>query len=129
MQNQEHAMGTSPIFGLLMKMSIPPMVSMLIQSLYNIVDSVFVAQLSEDALTAVSLAFPLQNLVLAFAVGLGVAVNALMAKALGAKDSQSVQDAATHGLLLTGVHAVFFVGLGLFLQARFYPCFRPATRF
>lgn len=67
MQNQEHAMGTSPNFWLLMKMSIPPMVSMLIQSLYNIVDSVFVAQLSEDALTAVSLAFPLQNLVLAFA--------------------------------------------------------------
>lgn len=118
MQNQEHAMGTSPIFGLLMKMSIPPMVSMLIQSLYNIVDSVFVAQLSEDALTAVSLAFPLQNLVLAFAVGLGVAVNALMAKALGAKDSQSVQDAchpraAAHGGacgFLCRAGAVFYPG-------------------
>jgi putative MATE family efflux protein len=126
MQKQENAMGTRPIFGLLMKMSIPPMISMLIQSMYNIVDSIFVAQIGEDALTAVSLAFPLQNLALAFAVGLGVAVNALIAKALGAKDKEGVQIAATHGLLLTGIHSLFFVGLGLFFTRPFLSMFSPS---
>ena len=85
MKQSENQMGTKAIFPLLMGMSVPPMISMLIQSLYNIVDSIFVAKLGEEALTAVSLAYPLQNLVLAVAVGLGVATNAAIARNLGAK--------------------------------------------
>ena len=77
MKQSENQMGTKAIFPLLMGMSVPPMISMLIQSLYNIVDSIFVAKLGEEALTAVSLAYPLQNLVLAVAVGLGVATQRL----------------------------------------------------
>ena len=68
----KNPMESKPVFPLLMSMAVPPMVSMLIQSMYNIVDSIFVARLGEEALTAVSLAYPLQNLVLAVAVGLGV---------------------------------------------------------
>lgn len=89
--NQEYdMMAHKPIFPLLMKMAIPPMISMLIQSMYNIIDSIFVAKLGEEALTALSLAFPLQNLSLAFSVGLGVAINALIAKSLGASDENKL---------------------------------------
>lgn len=94
MKQSENQMGTKAIFPLLMGMSVPPMISMLIQSLYNIVDSIFVAKLGEEALTAVSLAYPLQNLVLAVAVGLGVATNAAIARNLGAKKSEEANDAA-----------------------------------
>lgn len=85
MKQEHNTMANKPIFPLLMKMAIPPMLSMLIQSMYNIIDSIFVAKLGEKALTALSLAFPLQNLSLAFSVGLGVAINALIAQNLGAK--------------------------------------------
>ena len=78
-------MGTMPIGRLLFNMSLPMMVSMLVQALYNIVDSIFVAKLSENALTAVSLAFPLQMLLIAVATGTGVGMNALLSRALGAK--------------------------------------------
>ena len=81
----ENKMGTMPIGRLLFNMSLPMMVSMLVQALYNIVDSIFVAKLSENALTAVSLAFPLQMLLIAFATGTGVGMNALLSRALGAK--------------------------------------------
>lgn len=76
-------MGVRPVFPLLMSMAFPPMISMLIQSLYNIVDGMYVAQYSQDALTAVSLAFPIQNLILAVAVGAGVGVNSYIARKLG----------------------------------------------
>ena len=81
----KNPMESKLVFPLLMSMAVPPMVSMLIQSMYNIVDSIFVARLGEEALTAVSLAYPLQNLVLAVAVGLGVGANAGIARNLGAK--------------------------------------------
>lgn len=81
----ENKMGTMPIGRLLFNMSLPMMVSMLVQALYNIVDSIFVAKLSENALTAVSLAFPLQMLLIAVATGTGVGMNALLSRALGAK--------------------------------------------
>ena len=81
----ENKMGTMPIGRLLFNMSLPMMVSMLVQALYNIVDSIFVAKLSENALTAVSLAFPLQMLLVAVATGTGVGMNALLSRALGAK--------------------------------------------
>lgn len=88
MEATENRMGTKPLFPLLVSMALPPMVSMLIQSLYNIVDSIFVARLSEQALAAVSLVFPLQNLSLAFSVGMGVGLNSCIARRLGAKQQK-----------------------------------------
>ena len=109
-----NAMGTRPVLPLLLSMSVPPMISMLIQSMYNVVDSIFVARLSQNALTAVSLAFPLQNLVLAVAVGLGVGLNACIARSLGAGDPEKANDAAAHGLVFTTIHALLFVLVGVF---------------
>lgn len=82
---RENKMGTMPVPKLLITMSLPMMISMLVQALYNIVDSMFVAQLSEDALTAVSLAFPIQTLMIAVASGTGVGINALLSRNLGEK--------------------------------------------
>ena len=87
---KENKMGTMPIPKLLFTMSLPLILSMLVQALYNIVDSVFVAQINENALTAVSLAFPIQNLMIAVASGTGVGVNALLSKSLGEKDMDKV---------------------------------------
>lgn len=84
----ENKMGTMPIGKLLFNMSLPMMISMLVQALYNIVDSIFVAKLSENALTAVSLAFPLQTLLIAVGTGTGVGMNALLSKSLGEKKFQ-----------------------------------------
>ena len=105
-------MGIKPVFSLLVSMSVPPMISMLIQSLYNIVDSMFVARLSQDALTAVSLVFPLQNLVLAVAVGTGIGLNACVAKSLGEKNRQEADLAATQGAILTVFHIILFILVG-----------------
>lgn len=113
-ENSIHMMESKNIFHLLLSMAIPPMLSMLIQSLYNIVDSIFVAQLGEEALTAVSIAFPLQNLVLAVAVGLGVGINACMAINMGAKNKEEVNKTATNGIVLTLFHSFLFVIIGLF---------------
>ena len=82
-QVQENKMGTAPVLRLIIAMSLPAMFSMLIQALYNIVDSYFVAQISESALTAVSLAFPIQTLMIAVGVGTGVGINSLVARRLG----------------------------------------------
>ena len=82
----ENKMGVMPLNRLLISMSVPMMISMLVQALYNIVDSMFVAQLSENALTAVSLAFPAQNLMIAVATGTGVGVNAALSRNLGEKE-------------------------------------------
>ena len=82
----ENKMGTMPVGRLVLNMSLPMMISMLVQALYNIVDSVFVAMLSENALTAVSMAFPLQTLLIAVGAGTGVGMNALLSKSLGEKN-------------------------------------------
>ena len=111
------------IFSLLLTMSIPPMISMLIMSLYNIVDSYYVAQISNDALTAVSLAFPLQNICLAISVGIGVAINATMAKSLGEKNSELTNKIATHGFVFTGIHSIIFVIFGLVFARPFVVLF------
>ena len=123
MNKQIKAMGERPVLPLLITMSVPPMLSMLIQSMYNIVDSIFVAQLGEKALTAVSLAFPLQNLVLSVAVGLGVGVNAAIARNLGAGDKKEAEKAAAHGLALTAIHSILFVLIGIFLTVPFLKMF------
>ena len=119
--NQEYdMMAHKPIFPLLMKMAIPPMISMLIQSMYNIIDSIFVAKLGEEALTALSLAFPLQNLSLAFSVGLGVAINALIAKSLGASDEKQANYISDHGIFLAILHSLLFVFIGIYLMKPFF---------
>ena len=120
---QANPMGTRKVYPLLITMSLPPMISMLIQSMYNVVDSIFVAKLGEDALTAVSLAFPMQNLVLALAVGLGVGMNASIARNLGAGKKADANSSASHGMLLAGLHSLLFVILGLFFTRPFIQMF------
>ncbi|MFR1832158.1 MAG: MATE family efflux transporter [Lachnospiraceae bacterium] len=122
-QAETNPMGTQKVYPLLITMSLPPMISMLIQSLYNVVDSIFVAKLGENALTAVSLAFPMQNLVLALAVGLGVGMNASIARNLGAGKPADANLSASHGILLAGIHSLFFVILGLFFTGPFIRMF------
>ena len=97
-------MGTRPVLPLLVSMSLPAITSMLIQSLYNVVDSIFVARVSNDALTAVSLAYPLQNMVLAVAVGFGVGANAYIARNLGEGNQRNVDRAASMGMVFTTIH-------------------------
>lgn len=100
---QENKMGVMPINKLLISMSCPMMVSMLVQALYNIVDSIFVGKYNPDALTAVSLAFPIQSLMISFAVGTGVGINSLLARRLGEKRFDDVNKAAVNGLFVTAV--------------------------
>ena len=96
----ENIMGTMDVNPLLIKLSIPMMISMLVQALYNVVDSIFVARVSENALTAVSLAFSLQNLMFAVGIGTGVGVNALLSKSLGEKNQSRANKTAENGLFL-----------------------------
>lgn len=107
-------MGEMPVKKLLLNMGIPMMISMLVQALYNIVDGIFVAQISENALTAVSMAFPMQNLIIAFAVGNGVGINANLSKALGSGDPKKANSAAENGLFLQGLSYLLFLILGIF---------------
>ena len=103
-------MGTMEINPLLIKLSVPMMVSMLVQALYNVVDSVFVSHVSESALTAVSLAFSLQNVMIAVGVGTGVGVNALLSKSLGEKNQERANKTAENGIFLALCsYAAFFV--------------------
>ena len=117
---QENKMGAMPVNRLLISMSLPMMISMLVQALYNIIDSIFVSRINENALTAVSLAFPLQSLMIAFGVGTGVGINALLSRALGEKDSEKVNKAAVNGIFLDGVNFVIFLLIGLFATTPFY---------
>ena len=100
---RENKMGIMPVNKLLLNMAVPMIVSMLVQALYNVVDSVFVAKLSEDALNAVSLAFPVQNLMISVGVGTGVGINALLSRSLGQKEQDKVDRTAMNGLLLAAI--------------------------
>ena len=113
-------MGVMPVNRLLITMSVPMMLAMLVQALYNVVDSVFVSQLSEDALNAVSLAFPIQNIMIALAVGTGVGVNALLSKSLGEQDYERANRTAEHGVLLAAITCVVFMVAGTLLARPFY---------
>lgn len=117
---QENKMGTMPIGKLLASMAIPMMISMLVQALYNVVDSIYVSQLSENALNSVSLAFPLQNLMIAMGAGTGVGMNALLSRSLGAKDQESVDRSANTGLLLYFLCAIIFALVGIFVTKPFF---------
>ena len=109
----ENKMGTMPINKLLVNISLPMVVSMLVQALYNIVDSVFVAQIDEYALTAVSLAFPLQNFMIAVAAGTGVGVNALLSKRLGEQRLDEANLAAGNSVFLAGCNYLLFLLIGI----------------
>ena len=117
---KENKMGVMPVGRLLVSMSLPIMISMLVQALYNVVDSMFVARVSENALTALSMAFPIQNLMIAVAVGLGVGLNAVLSRALGAKDTKGVNRAATCGIMLLAICAVLFMVAGMFVVRPFF---------
>ena len=109
----ENIMGTMDVNPLLIKLSIPMMISMLVQALYNVVDSIFVARVSENALTAVSLAFSLQNMMFAVGIGTGVGVNALLSKSLGEKNQSRANKTAENGLFLALCSYLVFLVLGL----------------
>lgn len=115
----ENKMGTKPIPSLLVSMSLPIMISMLVQALYNIVDSIFVAKLGENALTAVSLIFPIQNLMIATAAGTGVGMNAILSRCLGAKDTAQANRTAQNGVLLGVLNFVIFALIGIFFSRTF----------
>ena len=117
---QENKLGTMPIGRLLTVMSIPMMISFFIQALYNVVDSIFVAQISENALTAVSIAFPMQNIITAIGVGTGVGVNALVPRYLGQRRQKDAEKIANVAMFLSLCYCIVFVVVGLFLVEPYY---------
>ena len=117
---RENKMGTMPENKLLISMAVPMMLSMLVQALYNVVDSIFVSRISEDALTAVSLAFPVQNLLIALGTGTGVGINALLSKSLGEKNQKLANKVAHNGILLMLFSAIACALFGVFGSRWFF---------
>lgn len=117
---KENKMGVMPIPKLLLTMSLPMIISMIVQALYNVVDSIFVSQINENALTAVSLAFPIQNLMIAVASGTGVGVNALLSRSLGEKNYDQADKAANNSILLALIGFAVFALFGLFGSRIFF---------
>jgi putative MATE family efflux protein len=117
---EENKMGIMPINKLIISMSIPMMVSMLIQALYNIVDGIYVSRLGENALTAVSLAFPVQNLMIAVGTGTGVGINSLLSRSLGEKNKDRVDKTAVNGIFLIFVSSILFSLFGIFFVRAFF---------
>ena len=117
---QENKMGVMSEGKLLMNMALPMIASMLVQALYNVVDSIFVSQVSESAVTALSLAFPIQNMQIGFAVGIGVGVNSLLSKSLGERNQEAANRAAGNGLILMLIITVLFMAFGLFGVRPYY---------
>ncbi len=122
MSDQQNKMGTMPVGRLLFNMALPVTVSMLFQALYNVVDSYFVSQLplSQDALNAVSLSFPMQTLLIGFSIGTGVGMSALISRALGEKKPERADEVAGTGLFLYGCLAVFFSLIGFLFAGKFF---------
>ncbi|MEG1477720.1 MAG: MATE family efflux transporter, partial [Oscillospiraceae bacterium] len=123
MERKENIMGTKPINGLLMGMAFPIMLSMLVQALYNIVDSIFVAKIGEDALTAVSLAFPIQSLMISVAVGTAVGINALLSRRLGEKKHKEAEAVADNGIFLSVLMWIGFAIFGMVCSEWFFSSF------
>jgi putative MATE family efflux protein len=123
----ENKMGVLPIRRLLITMSAPMMISMLVQALYNVVDSMFVAQINENALTAVSLAFPLQNFMIAVAAGTGVGINALLSKSLGEKNTANANKAARNGIFLALLSCMAFIMFGFLGVRSFFKALTNVT--
>ena len=116
------------ILPLVLSMSLPMMLSMLVNSLYNIVDCFFVAQISEQAMTALSLVYPLQLLETAIAVGFGIGMNAAAAYYLGAKEQQRADDIVTSGLILSLLHGVILMAAALLLHRHMFSCLQKMKR-
>lgn len=116
----ENKMGVVSVGKLLFSMAVPMMISMLVQAFYNVVDSIFVARISENALNAVSLAFPLQNLMIAFGTGTAVGMNALLSRSLGAKNQDDADRAANTAIFLAICNSVVFALVGIFLAKPFF---------
>lgn len=116
---KENKMGAMPVNKLLITMALPIVISMLIQALYNVVDSIFVAKINEDALTALSLAFPIQNLIIAAATGLGVGINALLSKKLGEKNFDYANKVACNGIIIELCAFIIFLIIGIFAVPSF----------
>ena len=117
---KENKMGVMPVNQLLISMSAPMMISMLVQALYNVVDSVFVSRINENALTAVSLAFPLQSLMIALGTGTGVGINALLSRSLGEKDFHKADRVAVNAVFLAAVSYLIFLLIGILAVGPFY---------
>lgn len=117
---KENKMGTMPVNKLLINMALPMMISMLVQALYNVVDSIFVARISEEALTAVSMAFPMQNLMIGVAGGVGVGTNALLSRALGEGRHEEADKMAVQGIFITACSYIIFLFIGLFFAREFF---------
>ena len=111
---EENKMGVMPVNKLIINMSLPMIISMLVQALYNIVDSVFVAMVNQESLTAVSLSFPAQNLMIGFATGTAVGVNALISRALGEKNGERANKIAENGVFLALLSSIAFFLFGVF---------------
>ena len=117
---QENKMGVMPIDKLLISMSLPMMISMLVQALYNIVDSIFVSQINEYALRAVSLAFPIQSLMIAVSVGTAVGINAFLSKTLGEKEFKKANTIAVNGIFIELISYIVFALIGIFVSRPFF---------
>ena len=115
----ETFMKEKPVLPLLVSMALPNVISMLVNSLYNIVDSLFVARISEDAMTALSLVFPIQNFANAIAIGFGIGINAMIALYLGAGNHRKAETAATHGLVLSLLHGILITGVSIAIMPGF----------
>ena len=119
-EQAQNKMGTMPVRKLLISMSLPMMASMLVQALYNIVDSIFVSRVSEAALTAVSISFPIQNLMISLGVGIGVGVNALLSKSLGEGNQKHAQRIALQGIFIELICCLIFILIGFFAMDAFF---------
>lgn len=121
--NKQDFMRTKPILPLLLSMGVPMMISMLIQSLYNIVDSIYVSRLGTDAITAISLVYPLQNIIMAVSVGVGVGIGSVISMNLGAGNQEKADKAASVGMFLTFIHVIIFILIGIFVTKPFLQLF------
>ena len=116
-------MKEQPVLKLIVSMALPMVISMMVSSLYNIVDSFFIARISEDAMTALSLVYPVQNLINAVMIGFGIGINAVISFYLGAQDKKMADRAATQGMLLGTIHGVGFMILGIAVMRPFLQMF------
>lgn len=118
-------MGNTPMLRLILSMSLPTMFSMIIQAMYNIVDSVFVSSLGQDALTALSLAYPLQLMTISVAVGTGVGINSFISRRLGEKNQELANNGAANGIFISIISWLVFLLVGIFLTVPFFKLFNP----
>jgi len=117
---KENKMGVMPVGKLLVNMALPMIISMIVQALYNVVDSIYVSQISESAVTALSLAFPVQNMQIGFAVGIGVGINSLLSKSLGEQNQEAANRTAGNGMIMMFIVTVAFMLFGMFGVRPYY---------